>query len=214
MAQRHTQKKSKKTEKKTKKSTVIVWGIILIVLVGAVILTSSSFHETVKKKVKKQQYPESYSDYVLKAAQDYDLDPNLIFAVIRTESGFNPDAGSSAGACGLMQITGDTFDTYQNIRGESGKYTWDDLFDPAVNIDYGCYILKDHLDTFGDEACAVAAYNAGPNSVHGWLEDPNISPDGKTLIVENIPYDETREYVRNVENAKKKYEQLYGGNTE
>ncbi len=215
MAERHAQKNSKKSTKNTKSKkkkgiTAAVWGIILAVLVGAALLTTSSFHEKIKKKVESQQYPLSYSDYVDKAAKDYDLDPNLIYAVIRTESGFNPDAGSSAGACGLMQITGDTFETYMNIRGESGKYSVDDLFDPAVNIDYGCFILRDHLDTFGDEECAVAAYNAGPNSVREWLDDPNISSDGHTLITDNIPYDETRDYVRKVENAKAMYKKLYG----
>lgn len=215
MAQRHAQKgnkrdSSRKKSKSSKKVNVVIWGVILAVLLGAVIFVSSGYHERVKKKVQNAQYPLAYSEYVEKAAKNYNLDKNLIYAVIRTESSFNPDAGSSAGACGLMQITGDTFETYMNIRGESEKYSPDDLFDPAINIDYGCYILRDHLNTFGDEECAVAAYNAGPNSVLTWLNDSNISTDGKTLIVENIPYDETRDYVKKVEDAKRRYKELYG----
>ena len=108
-----------------------------------------------------------------------------------------------------MQITHDTFDHYRSLRGEEDVYSDEDIFDPEVNIDYGCNILRDHLDTFGNEECAVAAYNAGPGNVESWLEDPNISKDGKTLIVEKIPFDETRDYVDKVEDAKEMYIKLY-----
>ena len=74
--------------------------------------------------------------------------------------------------------------------------------EPSVNIEYGCAILRDLLNDFGDEKCAVAAYNAGPGNVYAWLADPAISPDGKTLIVENIPFEETRSYVERVESTK------------
>lgn len=57
--------------------------------------------------------------------------------------------------------------------------------------------------------CAVAAYNAGPGNVEAWLTDPAISSDGKTLIVKNIPFEETRSYVQRVESAKEKYLELY-----
>ena len=113
------------------------------------------------------------------------------------------------GAHGLMQITEDTFDHYMMLKGEEGKYTYDDLFDPQVNIDYGSAVLRSHLDEFGDEKTAVAAYNAGPGQVESWLEDPNISSDGKTIIPENIPFDETRNYVQRVEDAKEVYHELY-----
>ena len=96
-----------------------------------------------------------------------------------------------------------------SMRGEEGKYTVEDLFEPSVNIEYGCAILRDLLNDFGDEKCAVAAYNAGPGNVYAWLADPAISPDGKTLIVENIPFEETRSYVERVESTKEKYHELY-----
>ena len=108
-----------------------------------------------------------------------------------------------------MPFTEDTFEHYMNLRGEADKYTLEDLYDPAVNIEYGCNILRNHLDTFGDEECAVAAYNAGPGNVEAWLTDPAISSDGKTLIVKNIPFEETRSYVQRVESAKEKYLELY-----
>ena len=151
-------------------------------------------------------YPLEYTELVDKAAKDYNLEPALIYGVIHTESRFDPDAGSSVGARGLMQIMPETFDWLMEKRDEKGKYTADDLYDPAVNIDYGCYLLRFFLDYYGNEQCAVAAYNAG-FEVSNWLEDPNCSSDGMTLDV--IPYPETSDYVEKVESAKNKYNELY-----
>ena len=221
MAQHHANnrngsKQSKKNNNKvnsgkkgSRLANIVIWGIVLAVAAGAIIFAASGFHNQIKDKIKTSQYPQSYKEYVDKAAKDYDLDPALIYAVIRTESGFNANAESHAGAYGLMQITDDTFEHYMNLRGESGEYTVEDLFTPSVNIDYGCNILSDHINTFGDEKAAVAAYNAGPGNVEAWLFDPEISPDGKTLIVENIPFEETRNYVERVEYSKQAYKELY-----
>ena len=154
------------------------------VMIFAAVFVTSGYHERVKKRVQNSQYPQSYSEYVEKSAKEFDLEPALVYAVIRTESSFNVNAQSPAGAHGLMQITEDTFEHYMNI-------------------------LRNHLDTFGDEECAVAAYNAGPGNVEAWLTDPAISSDGKTLIVKNIPFEETRSYVQRVESAKEKYLELY-----
>lgn len=209
MAERRPAGNSRGKKGNKKKKNVIIWGIILAVLIGAVIFTTSGYHEQIKQKLINSQYPLSYSEYVEKSAKKYHVDPALVYAVIRTESNFNPNAQSAAGAHGLMQITDDTFEHYRNLRDETETYTMDALYDPEVNIDYGCHILRDHLDTFQDERCAVAAYNAGPGNVEAWLENPSISPDGKTLDADSIPFEETRNYVYRVEEAKEKYAELY-----
>ncbi len=196
-------------KKKSSSGSAIFIIVAAALLIAAVLFITARCHEDTREKVQNASYPRSYSDYVNASALKYNLNPALVYAVIRTESGFDASAGSGAGAYGLMQITNDTFEHYMLLRDEQGKYTFDDIFDPAVNIDFGCNILRHHLDTFGDEQCAVAAYNAGPGNVEAWLSDPNISPDGKTLIVENIPYDETRNYVQRVEDAKNMYIKLY-----
>ncbi len=203
-AQGKRYKNKKKKNKKGLKIFIIISLVLTVAVVGVVIAFNSGMFKT-------KQYPQKYGELVEKASEDYNLSTSFIYAVIRTESKFNPDAESGVGACGLMQITPDTFDTYMNIRGESGKYSSKDLFDPAVNIDYGCYILRDHLDTFGNEECALAAYNAGPGNVTQWIEDPDISPDGRTIIVDNIPsaFSETRNYIIKVEEAKDIYRDLY-----
>lgn len=205
MAQRARRTRKRNTKKGGKVKVVII-SIVAIVLAVTAVLTATHFYKKTENNLEKSAYPLEYTDLVNKAAKDYNLQPALIYGVIHTESRFDPDAGSSVGALGLMQIMPETFDWLQEKRGESGKYTTEDLYTPSVNIDYGSYLLRYFLDYYGNEKCAVAAYNAG-FEVSNWLEDPNCSPDGMTLDV--IPYPETSEYVVKVENAKQKYIELY-----
>lgn len=205
MAQR-ARRTRKRNTKKGGKAKVVIISIIAVALAVTAVLVATNFYKKTENNLEKSAYPLEYTDLVNKAAKDYNLQPALIYGVIHTESRFNPDAGSSVGAVGLMQIMPETFDWLQEKRGETGKYTTEDLYTPSVNIDYGSYLLRYFLDYYGNEKCAVAAYNAG-FEVSNWLEDPNCSPDGMTLDV--IPYPETSEYVVKVENAKQKYIELY-----
>lgn len=205
MAQRARRTRKRNTKKGGKVKVVII-SIIAVALAVTAVLASTHFYKKTENNLEKSAYPLEYTDLVNKAAKDYNLQPALIYGVIHTESRFDPQAGSSVGALGLMQIMPETFDWLQEKRGEAGKYTTEDLYTPSVNIDYGSYLLRYFLDYYGNEKCAVAAYNAG-FEVSNWLEDPNCSPDGMTLDV--IPYPETSEYVVKVENAKQKYIELY-----
>ena len=205
MAQR-ARRTRKRNTKKGGKAKVVIISIIAVALAVTAVLTATHFYKKTENNLEKSAYPLEYTDLVNKAAKDYNLQPALIYGVIHTESRFDPQAGSSVGALGLMQIMPETFDWLQEKRGEAGKYTTEDLYTPSVNIDYGSYLLRYFLDYYGNEKCAVAAYNAG-FEVSNWLEDPNCSPDGMTLDV--IPYPETSEYVVKVESAKQKYIELY-----
>lgn len=205
MAQRARRTRKRNTKKGGKVKVVII-SIVAIALAVTAVFAATHFYKTTENNLEKSAYPLEYTDLVNKAAKEYNLQPALIYGVIHTESRFNPDAGSSVGAVGLMQIMPETFDWLQEKRGEAGKYTTEDLYTPSVNIDYGSYLLRYFLDYYGNEKCAVAAYNAG-FEVSNWLEDSNCSPDGMTLDV--IPYPETSEYVVKVENAKQKYIELY-----
>ena len=205
MAQRARRTRKRNTKKGGKVKVVII-SIVAIALAVTAVLVATNFYKKTENNLEKSAYPLEYTDLVNKAAKDYNLQPALIYGVIHTESRFDPQAGSSVGALGLMQIMPETFDWLQEKRGEAGKYTTEDLYTPSVNIDYGSYLLRYFLDYYGNEKCAVAAYNAG-FEVSNWLEDPNCSPDGMTLDV--IPYPETSEYVVKVENAKQKYIELY-----
>lgn len=184
----------------------IAWIAAIAVLAGAIVFFITNFYEDTKKNLEELNYPQKYSEFVDKAAEEYGLDPALIYAVIRTESGFDADAQSDAGACGVMQMMPSSFEWLQEKRGCAGEYSEDDLFNPEICIDYGSYLLKYFYDYYGTERSAVAAYNAG-FVVGDWLADSNYSSDGINL--DSIPYPETSNYVERVESAKEMYIKLY-----
>jgi soluble lytic murein transglycosylase len=140
-------------------------------------------------------YPRPYAREVEAAADEFDLDPWLIDAVIRQESLYRTDAESSAGALGLMQLTRATVRDIANSLGDASPASADPL-DPATNIRLGAARLARMLERYdGHIVPALAAYNAGPAAVDRWLPSEPIDGD---IWLENIPYNETREYVRRV----------------
>ena len=178
--------------------------LFLIAISGAIVWLLINNFGKAQNLLTESLYPIKYSDCVDKASNDYDLEKPLIYAVIRTESDFNPNAESHVGAVGLMQVMPESFEWIKGLRGESESL--EKLSEPSVNIDYGSYLLKYFLNYYGNEQCAVAAYNAG-FVVSDWLKDEEYSSDGKTL--KKIPYPETEKYVKKVLRAKKMYNKLY-----
>lgn len=189
-----------------------IFSFILIVLVIAVLLLfCTDTLGDIKSKMLMKVYPQQYSEYVEEYAKEYGVDEALVYAVMRTESGFRAEVKSSVGAVGLMQIMPDTFEWLQTISDSQVEYTEDDLVNPQINIKYGTFYLDYLIDHYGGkEALAVAAYNGGIANVDSWLKDNRYSTDGKTL--ENIPYSETAQYVQRVEKTKDMYESLYYDN--
>lgn len=159
----------------------------------------------VSRSVVKFLYPINYHDLVEKYSREYDVSEELLLAVIRTESSFDPNAVSTAGALGLTQITPDTFKWLQTKTGETLEPQA--LEDPETSIKYGAFFLHLLLDEFGNTRTAVAAYHAGRGRVNDWLKDGEISPNGLTL--ENIPIPETAHYVRKVMRAVNIYSSIY-----
>ncbi|HIZ55680.1 MAG TPA: lytic transglycosylase domain-containing protein [Firmicutes bacterium] len=154
-------------------------------------------------------YPRRYSEIVTQYAEAYGVDPNLVYAVIRTESNFNPDAVSSTGAQGLMQIMEETYDWAKFRMGtqEDGK-EYSDLFDPDYNIQYGTYILSLLMEEFGSLENVAMAYHAGWGNVTNWLETPEYFTNG-VLDPEKIPIDQTSHYVNKIKTAYIMYQRLY-----
>lgn len=151
------------------------------------------------------QYPLKYTSLVQKYSRQYDVDENLIYAVIKTESGFDSYAVSEVGARGLMQMTEETFDWIHSKMNDN--YNFDDLYDPDVSIHYGTYLLNYLLNEFDEDTdTAMAAYHAGSASVRSWLENPANSADGKTLS--HIPKSDTAHYVNKINRAISMYERL------
>ncbi len=153
----------------------------------------------------KSVYPKKYEDIVNEVSIKYNLKPQLIYAVIKIESNFDPNAKSSAGAIGLMQITEDTFKWLQSITKEDMPLQY--LYDPYVNINYGTMFLSMLRDKYYSDDIMLSAYNAGMTPVERWLKDESISLLGEELSY--IPYTETRNYVKKVIRSKGMYERLY-----
>ena len=136
-----------------------------------------------------------------KTVLEYAENPALAFAVIKAESGFSERAESKAGAIGLMQLMPSTaqFVCEQNRI----EYSYERLFEGEYNVTIGCKYLNYLLSRFSDVKTAVAAYNAGEGVVFEWLKNAEYSDDGVHL--KNIPYRETRRYVKKVLNYQKIY---------
>ncbi len=180
--------------------------VVLIVGILFALLYFTGTFSKMKTSIEKFIYPLKYEEEILNASEKYNLEPEFIAAVIYTESKFNEDAESSAGAKGLMQLMPNTFTWLVDKRGDS--YTEADIMTPEINIDYGCYYLS-WIDEYlsGDIYTAAAAYNAGMGRVSEWLENPDYSIDGENLAT--IPYEETENYVKEIKNMETKYLELY-----
>lgn len=152
-------------------------------------------------------YPMPFQDSLFKYARERDLDPFLVAGLVRQESTFNPRVRSRAGARGLMQIMPAT--GKQLARQEGRSYRLAELYDPEVNMRYGTRYLKDLIDRFdGRIDYALAGYNAGPHRVRRWTGmDMAIDPE---VFIEEIPFTETRNYVKLVLRNEMVYRRLYG----
>ncbi len=147
-------------------------------------------------------YPRPYREIVEGSGQE----PCLVYALIKTESGFDEEAVSAAGAVGLMQLLPSTAEficARENIEFQAKK-----LKDGAYNVTLGCKYLAYLRGKFSDRDTALAAYNAGEGTVAKWLADPECSADGVTLTA--VPYAETRDYLKKIAKFEKIYEFYYG----
>jgi soluble lytic murein transglycosylase len=140
-------------------------------------------------------YPRPYEDEVGAANRLTNLPEELIYAVMRQESLYRADAGSSAGALGLMQLLPSTARRTAR-RWDLKAPTRADLLQPAINVPIGAGELRSLVDRFdGQTLVATAGYNAGPGAARRWLPLYAMDTD---VWVENIPFNETRAYVQRV----------------
>ena len=180
---------------------VVIGGLALVALAvvwGVLQLTKPAWYVRLA-------YPLAHTDAIRAAAAKNRLDPALVAAVIYEESRFRDDVSSHQGAVGLMQVLPSTALEIARKTGGTAFET-SDLTDPDVNILYGCYYLRQLLDQYrGSMVAAIAAYNAGQGNVDAWL-----SRSGGTLKVGDIPFGETRQYVRDVLAVRRLYRRAYG----
>jgi soluble lytic murein transglycosylase len=152
-------------------------------------------------------FPKAYWSDLKRSAAANGLDPYLVASLIRQESEFNPNAVSRANAVGLMQLlpkTGKAVARQVKLK----RYTANQLYTPAVNLQLGTRYFRGMVDKFGGFEYALAAYNAGSDRVEDWLNQGKYRDPQE--FVESIPFTETREYVQAILRNASVYKQLYG----
>lgn len=178
------------------KKSIIILSIIIIL--GGVFYFEGG-------RVVQLLYPKKYSIYVEKYSEEYNLDENLVYSVIKAESKFNEEALSRRGAKGLMQIADITRDWAIDELELSEDI---DIYDPETNIRIGCWYLNTLYKEFGETDLVIAAYNGGSGNVKKWLADEEYSDDGHNL--HTIPFLETDRYLTKVKKNYEQYNKLYG----
>ena len=182
----------------------------LILLVLAVLLALVVLPRT-WDGAERMLYPRKYEALVDQWAETYELDPLLVDAFIRTESGFDPQATSTVDARGLMQMTEETFIWLRSKIAPDEGLTFADLYKPEVSIRFGCYYLHLCLTRYnGDVATAAAAYHSGWGTVDNLLQMEEHSADGVTL--QGFPYNQMNHYVKKITSCYAAYQRIYAGN--
>lgn len=159
-------------------------------------------------------YPQNYLNFVDTSCKKYDIKKSVVFSLIRSESFFDPDVISSAGAIGLTQL----MELTSGDIARRLKYKEYSLEDPETNIDFGTYYLSELIRRCdGSYLQAFFAYNAGITRVRRWLQSSLVEFGKKKdmpldLFLETLPYSETREYGRKLISAGVMYEWLYDQN--
>jgi len=174
--------------------------ILFIILIGIIAISNV-------KWIGRTLYPINYKEYIGKYSDEYNIDPLLVAAIIRTESKYDTMAKSHKDARGLMQIgpvTGNWASQELNID----QYQPDLLYDPKTNIMIGCWYVDKLNRQFNNEINLVlAAYNGGSGNVAKWLADSRYSKDGTKLS--SIPFKETELYIEKVQKSYYFYKKLY-----
>jgi soluble lytic murein transglycosylase len=177
----------------------------MLLAIGAA--AAAALMPTVKDAARELTLPLRHEDIIRQQAEEKNLPADLIAGVIYAESKF-ADQTSHAGARGLMQVTPETAQAIATRTGGSAFHE-DDLSDPEVNIRYGSWYLRHLLDHYGENVVfALAAYNAGQGNVDRWIAEAQA--EDRRLSVSSIPFEETRNYIQRVLDARADYRSHYG----
>ena len=150
-------------------------------------------------------YKLEYTEYVKKYANEYNVDEYLIYAIIKAESNFEPNAESHRGAKGLMQLM---YSTAEDISKRIGiELNEENILEPDININLGTKYISMLIQKYNNTNLALAAYNAGSGNVDGWIEKGTLKSDGSDI--ENVPFTETNNYVRQILRDYEIYKNIY-----
>ncbi|MDO4661776.1 MAG: lytic transglycosylase domain-containing protein [Tissierellia bacterium] len=165
----------------------IIIYIIIAIAVSIALSFSVIYYQTSRENFKYQEEIEKY-------ANEYNMDPMLISAIVKVESGFNNEAQSQKDAKGLMQLMNETAQHISDLEGID--YIPEKLEDPDYNLMLGTSYIRYLYDYYGNIDLALAAYNGGIGNVDDWIKDGTIQRNNPN--VDNIPIEETRQYVKKV----------------
>ena len=186
-------------KKAVKQKIIAIIALVLLIVLAVGLLC----YQTLLRAY----YPIAYQPEVERWAAEYEVDPYLVYAVIRTESSFKPQAESSAGARGLMQMTEDTFDWVKSHIAEDEPLLFEDLYQPDTAIRFGTYLLSISLDRYADDIpTAAAAYHSGWGTVDRLLE---AEVDRERAFLTEFPFAQMRHYVNKVNRAYSSYTNIY-----
>ena len=160
-----------------------------------------------------EAHPIRYEEILTSTASRYNLSPAFVAAIMLNESSFRPDAtAESTGARGLMQLMDETAEWIHGKLDWPQPYSFDLMYDPATNAEFGCWYLNYLSGLFhGDPILVAAAFHAGQGEVRNWLNSSEYSLDGRTIRLENMIEGNTKRYVTRVLNAYAVYKRLYFG---
>jgi soluble lytic murein transglycosylase len=189
---------SRQRNRRRRRRVTVIAATLAAGVVGGLLLANS---DRVQQTLREVTLPLRHEDIIRQQAAEKGVEPDLIAAVIWQESKFR-DQTSNAGARGLMQITPSTAKVIESLSGGQ-NFQFDDLSDPDLNIRYGTFYLRYLIDKFeGNTVAALAAYNAGETNVAAW--------GGSDLQLDDIQFQETRDYVANVLEKRDDYRDHYG----
>ena len=161
------------------------WPLLISVILFVMLVLSIIFYVI---------FPLKYKKEINTYSAEYSLEPGLVASVIFVESRFKPNAKSSSGACGLMQLMPATFDWIKSqLRDETAN-----IFDAKTNIKYGCYYIDYLMQKHKNLVYVLACYNAGEGVVSAW-------GSSDSFLIDNIEYAETKNYVKKI----LKYQRFY-----
>ena len=216
-------RKKKKGRSGSKDWIVVLFGIAaaFAILLFTVFLLKRGVERGLKEMKEKTgeyvpngfTYPTEYEEYVVKYSEEFEVDPVLVFSVIKVESNFQPRATSNVGARGLMQLMEEAYD-WVKFRLDDDSESFDDMYDPETNIKYGTYYLSFLMERYDNSIdLTAAAYHCGMGQVDSWLEDGTISADN--FDVDDIPpeNDQTSHYVNKINDAYSAYKKLLAERT-
>lgn len=188
--------------------------IACMALLAGVMLMRADLHSMQESKERVyrstvSKHPRDYRETVERYAERYNLQPAYVMAIVLNESSFDERAESRVGARGLMQVMENT-GSWIAGRLNISDYSFDMLWDPEINVRFGCWYLNYLSKMFdGDPILVTCAYHAGQGNVSVWLRNPDYSPDGAHIDIDHIPTSDTKAYAERVVRDYAIYDALY-----